>query len=204
MITNKIDGKKYIGQTIEKDINERWKGHFKKSSNCRYLKNALDKYGKDNFHFSIICICFDSDCDKYENDYMKKYNTIVPNGYNLREAGNNGNHNQETKNKIANSVTLYYSKFTDEEKLKYKEKYTGINGSMFGKTHTEESKEKMRNNIKNKKKINCYNLENELICTFRSIMEASRVSGGDSSNISSCCNGKTKTCKGFIWKFCEN
>ena len=119
IITNKIDGKKYIGQTIEKDINERWKGHFKKSSNCRYLKNALDKYGKDNFHFSIICICFDNECDKYENEYMKKYNTIVPNGYNLREAGNNGNHNQETKNKIANSVTLYYSKFTDEEKLHY-------------------------------------------------------------------------------------
>ena len=201
MITNKIDGKKYIGQTIEKDINERWKCHFKKSSKCRYLKHALDKYGKENFKFSIICICFDSDCDNYENDYMKKYNTIVPNGYNLRQAGNNGNHNEETKDKISKSLTLYYSNLTDEQKLKYKERCSGINGSMFGKKHTQESKEKMKNNIKTKKKINCYNLENELICTFQSIMEASRISGGGYSNISSCCNGKTKTCKGFIWKF---
>jgi group I intron endonuclease len=204
MITNKIDGKKYIGQTIEKDINERWKNHFKKSSNCRYLKSALNKYEKGNFQFDIICICFDSDCDKYENEYMKKYNTISPNGYNLREAGNNGPHNQETKTKIANTVSLYYSKLTDEEKGKYKEKYSGSNNYMFGKKHSDESKEKMRKNIKRKKKVNCYNLENELICTFESIMDACRVSGGNHRNISSCCKGITKTCKGFIWKFYEN
>jgi group I intron endonuclease len=67
MITNIINNKKYIGQTLEKDINERWKSHLKKQNNCRYFKHALDKYGKDNFKFKIICICFDKDCDKYEN-----------------------------------------------------------------------------------------------------------------------------------------
>ena len=69
-IINKINFKRYIGQTIEKNVQERWKGHLKKGSNCRYLKHALNKYGKENFKFEIICICFDSDCDKYEKEYI--------------------------------------------------------------------------------------------------------------------------------------
>ena len=70
VITNKINETKYIGQTIEKDINERWKSHFKKRSNCRYLKYAFEKYGKEKFKFEIICICFDEDCNKYEDFYL--------------------------------------------------------------------------------------------------------------------------------------
>ena len=75
LITNKIDGKKYIGQTVEKDINNRWKCHLKKSSNCRYLKYAFEKYGKENFKFQIVVICFDKDLDLYEEEYMKRFNT---------------------------------------------------------------------------------------------------------------------------------
>ena len=39
-IKNKIDNKIYIGQTTQ-DLESRWKGHRKNSSNCRYLKSAL-------------------------------------------------------------------------------------------------------------------------------------------------------------------
>ena len=45
LVTNKIDGKKYVGQTIRKDINKRWREHcniLEKQSS--YFYNALVKY----------------------------------------------------------------------------------------------------------------------------------------------------------------
>ena len=42
-ITNKLDNKCYIGQTIN-DICERYRHHKTISSNCLYLKNAFKKY----------------------------------------------------------------------------------------------------------------------------------------------------------------
>jgi len=36
-LSNKIDGKQYVGQTLEKDIFERWKSHFKKVVNVDIL-----------------------------------------------------------------------------------------------------------------------------------------------------------------------
>jgi len=206
-ISNKINNKKYIGQNIEKDIHERWKSHLKKGSNCRYLKYAFQKYGKDNFNFEIICICFDNDCDKYEEEYMKKFNTIVPNGYNLREAGNNGNHNEQTKKKISESLTLHHSKLSSEQKQKISDKRSGKNNCNYGKKFSEEHKQKISNNRKDKRKVNCYNLDNELIATFESLSDAAKaVNCKYSSSISHCCLEKYKNCKtayGFIWKYAE-
>jgi len=203
LITNKQDNKKYVGQTLENDIYERWRAHFKKGSNCRYLKHALQKYGKDSFKFQIICICFDSDCDKYEKEYMEKYNALVPNGYNLREAGNNGKQNQETKNKISNSVRLYYSKLSDQQKKEYSEKRSGVNNGQFGKKIPDSVKEKMVKSMKNKRKVDCYNLDNELIHSFDSIADGARKINVDPNNLRNCCKGRYKTCGGFIWKFNE-
>ena len=200
-ITNKINFKKYIGQTLEKDIRERWKSHFKKGSNCRYLKHALHKYGKENFKFEIICICFDSDCDKYEKEYMDKWDTLN-NGYNLREAGNNGRHSEATKKKISFTLRLNYSKLTDIQKKKIVEKVSGVNNHRFGKKMSQETKEKIKKSMKTKKKVNCYTLDSlELIGTYESISDAAKATKSDSSYISRCCKGKVKTCNGFVWKY---
>ena len=56
-ITNKIDGKCYIGQSS--NIKKRFKDHrydlkYNKHDNP-YLQNAYNKYGKDNFKFEILC-----------------------------------------------------------------------------------------------------------------------------------------------------
>lgn len=98
MIENIVNNKKYIGQTKCQDIQTRWRQHRKidKKSLGSCLFNAYKKYGIENFKFKIICICFDSDTNYYEIDYIKKYNTIYPNGYNLQEGGNNRKHNPIT------------------------------------------------------------------------------------------------------------
>ena len=170
-------------------------------SYCLYLNNALKKHKPENFKFQIICICFDEDCNRYEGEYMKKYNTLVPNGYNLREAGNHGHQNEETKQKIKHSLKLHYSKYTDEQKKKYGEKYLGIKNPNFGKKMSDEQKKRMSISIKTKKKVSCYSLENQFIATYESITSAAREIKGSHRHIQKCCKGKNKTAYGLIWKY---
>lgn len=131
-ITNIQNKMMYIGQTTY-ELKDRIRHHFDKKSNCRYLNNAIQKYGKDNFKVEIICICFDDDLNRFEEDYIKKYNTIVPNGYNLKSGGNSSRHNEETKKKI--SLTLTGRKSTNPT-------------ACVGKILTEEHKNKISNSIK--------------------------------------------------------
>lgn len=102
-IKNKIDNKIYIGQTTQ-DLETRWKGHRKNSSNCRYLKSAFKKYGVENFDFQLVCITFDNQLDDMEIKYIEQYNCLVPNGYNIRLGGNSGKHHEDTKRKIAETL----------------------------------------------------------------------------------------------------
>lgn len=138
MVTNKINGKKYIGQTLRDDIKIRWSYHksMQKNSIGHYLYNAYKKYGIENFKFEIICICFDEDCNKYEIDYIKKYNTISPNGYNLKSGGENQKHHAETKKLMRQKNKKPISNETREKLKLYGLKCRGIKLS-------NEQKEKM-------------------------------------------------------------
>jgi group I intron endonuclease len=200
-ITNKNTGKMYIGQTSQ-DLEDRWRAHRSSKSNCRYLKSAIKKYGIHNFEFKLICVCFDNDMDKFENDYIKKYNTLVPNGYNLREGGNGGRHNEETKQKISESLKnrtdIIYGKH------------------QLGKPHTEEVKKKISNSLKGikqqaesiqkrrQKLIKHYvfqiNKDGIIINTFNGYTEAAKSVGTNKNSIWKVCNGKSKSTKGYFWK----
>lgn len=196
-IINKIDGKIYIGQT-RVDLKERWRQHKKISSNCRYLKNAIQKYGFENFEFKLILICFDEDLDKNETYYIQKNNTIVPNGYNLRYGGNSSSHNEETKKKISESLKgrtdIIYNK------------------SNLGKSHSDEIKLKISNSLKGKKKskesvekrikFKIFQIDKEgvIIDSFRGYNAASEKTGFFKLGIMNVCNGKRITSNGFFWK----
>ena len=56
LIENLINGKKYVGQSIQKDINKRWSTHkqVNKSSIGTCLFNAYKKYGINNFKFKLF------------------------------------------------------------------------------------------------------------------------------------------------------
>jgi group I intron endonuclease len=136
-IKNKLNGQCYIGQTTI-NFEERWRQHKTRKSNCRYLKNAFQKYGMENFEFKLICICFDEDLNRFEIDYIKKYNSLVPIGYNLRTGGESGGkHNEETKIKISNS-------------LKNRRDIVRVKPQL-GKPLTEEIKNKISNSLKGRK-----------------------------------------------------
>jgi len=47
----------------------------------------VKKYGVEAFDFTILIFCFDEDRFKYEIEYIAKYNTQIPNGYNISKGG---------------------------------------------------------------------------------------------------------------------
>jgi group I intron endonuclease len=203
-IKNSKDGKIYIGQTIQ-DLEERWRQHRSKNSNCRYLRLAINKYGINNFVFKLICICFDDDLDKYELYYIKKYNSIVPNGYNLREGGNSGKHNNETKMKISeglkNRKDIVRSNHQlgkpHSEAVKIK-----ISNSLKGIKHSQESIKK-RSDLLIKHTIFQIDMNGTIVQTFNGYTEAAKSVGTHKGAIWRVCQGKGKTIKGYIWKSVE-
>ena len=89
-IQNKIDGKAYIGQSI--NIERRWKEHKK----CIYgisegynypIYKAIRLYGLENFDWEIIEECSKEELDDKEKFYIKEYNCVIPFGYNQTFGG---------------------------------------------------------------------------------------------------------------------
>jgi group I intron endonuclease len=115
-ITNTETKKCYIGETIEASPETRWRGHIqtlKRNAGCPALKDAMKKYGVDKFKFEVLIICFDEDVDKYEREYIKKYNSMVPNGYNILPGGKCGGgfkgkkHTKEAIKKMVEGVKKF-------------------------------------------------------------------------------------------------
>lgn len=86
--TNKINGKSYIGQS--KNIERRYKEHKTKKCENTLFHNAINEYGFENFDFSVIEICDAKELNDKEIYYIKEFNTLFPNGYNVSEGGHYG------------------------------------------------------------------------------------------------------------------
>ena len=95
--TNKINNKKYIGQT--NNLERRKKQHIQDSIHCHKgheisynlpFHSAIRKYGIDNFDFEILKIIDTEDWNEVndiESKYINDFQTICPNGYNLQAQG---------------------------------------------------------------------------------------------------------------------
>ena len=89
-ITNKINGKAYIGQTIT-TIKDRMYKHYSHAKVATTgIDYAIQKYGKENFIVEQIYEASeDEDLDKLEVYYIALYDTFN-NGYNLTPGGTYG------------------------------------------------------------------------------------------------------------------
>lgn len=110
-ITNKVNGKSYIGQT-RYTIEFRWKQHQHKKDNT-YFHNAIHKYGIDNFSIEILEECNIEDLNSREIFYIAKYNTFDK-GYNLT-IGGDGNRRLLLDNKYDEIKELYLSGFSSNK-----------------------------------------------------------------------------------------
>ena len=125
-----------------------------------HLYSAINKYGIDNFEFTILKeIGINDDTQKhlnyYEIKYIEEYNSTNKNiGYNKKSGGSRGKHSEESneKNRLAHigkSVNKGVPK-TEESKIKLsktrieRQLAKGKNNPMYNKKHSDETKEKMK------------------------------------------------------------
>ena len=103
IITNTITNKQYVGQTVSHRKNHNkyrpfgYEGRFKdhiseaicntKKKQCNYLNNSIRQCGKEAFKVELIQTCNKNELDTLEELYIKQYNTLYPNGYNLTTGG---------------------------------------------------------------------------------------------------------------------
>ena len=123
-ITNLINGKIYVGQS--KDPTRRWKEHKWDAfnPNCKEnsaIHHAFLKYGIDNFQFTIIG--WFEDYNEKERQYIKEFNSLYPNGYNLTEGGDEPPHSYgENHHNSAYSQQLVDNIIDDLLSKKYTQK----------------------------------------------------------------------------------
>lgn len=125
-ITNKLNGKIYIGQ----------KSYVDKSSMSDYygggveIKRAIKKYGKENFTREILYsrIRDQATADSMEIWTIEKYNSTNPEiGYNISKGGKVFECTAKMRNKISGSLKKYFAengchnkgrKMSDEQRVK--------------------------------------------------------------------------------------
>lgn len=203
-IENIINNKKYIGQSIH--IHRRWSEHkYELNNNIHdndYLQKSWNKYGCDNFKFYILELCDVNKLDNKECYYISLYNIMNDNyGYNLQTGGG--------ANRIVSEITR--QKLSQAAKRrKTHHDVSGSNNPMFGKTLSEETREKIRQSHlgtkasqETKNKLSeIRSGENNPRCipvycpeldeTFWGAKEAELKYGINSNKISECINGKRK------------
>lgn len=153
-ITNFLNNKTYIGQHsyfFERGTNDNYMG------SGVALKEAINKYGIKNFKKEILIEGIESkqEADNIEKDLIKKERDTrgKRNVYNEADGGQGGNLGEEVNKKISKKA-LELWKDNEERKESLSKKFKGIShrdlygpnyvNSFYGKHHTEESKQKMR------------------------------------------------------------
>ena len=132
-ITNKIDGKSYIGKT-GMNFGDRWDSHRSLLNTGKhdnpYLQNAWNKYGADKFEFTVVQIVESPGVlNGLEIKYITEYREAGL-CYNLHDGGsggyNFGKHlSAETKRKIGekNRVNMLGRKASDATRRKMSESH---------------------------------------------------------------------------------
>ena len=155
MFTNKTTGDIYVGQSI--DLRKRFLNYFNLSyinkRNELVINRALIKYGYSNFSLTILEYCDKSDLDVREQHY---FDTLNPK-YNIQKVAGGSSRglilSEETKDKISKALKGVYKedkaywygrKMDDATKELMSSKRRGELNPLYGKSHSDEAKELMR------------------------------------------------------------
>ena len=227
MITNLVNKKRYIGQTSVKYASVRWGNHRSSAKKVKKhpLYYSMNKYGLENFEFKVILKNVPDDLlNHYEIIWIDKFNTLLPNGYNIVKGGislkgrdnpmygktpwNKGRRlTKEEKDNLSN-------KFTYERRKEQRALMSGSNNPMYGKkSHFKNHKiSSISKNIYNQPtnlRVVMIDIKTglELICfvslgqASKFIRENTKFTKADYSTINKVCKGINKTAYGFKWEY---
>lgn len=147
--TCKINGKGYVGMTCQ-DIYRRWQNGFGYNAEDQIFGRAVQKYGWENFNHEILedNLTFEQ-ANLRERYWINFFHTYINdpecNGYNmtLGGAGAAGHKcSNETKQKI--SKAHLGKPLSESHRQHIKEATTGDGNPFYGKHHSAETKEKIR------------------------------------------------------------
>lgn len=194
-IENLVNRKVYIGKSF--DIYTRWYKHEQALDSNKhynkYLQRSWNKYGKNNFVFSIVELCDLEDLSIKEIDYILLYNSKDKDfGYNLTNGGEGikgYKHTINTKRKLSE---MQIGKKRGEEELRK------FSLSMKGKI-PKNINILLKHNKDISKSILCFNENGNLMDEFISIQECGRILDIPATNIVKCLNGIFKTCNNFVF-----
>lgn len=192
-IENIINGKKYIGQSV--NLKDRLYGHKTKLKHNkhknRHLQFAVNKYGIKNFTFNIIEECDAAHLDERERYYISFYKSDNEDfGYNIEPGGSRDIKTMSEQTRLKISESLKGRIFTEEHRAK-------IGKANHERVITEETKNKMsvnhadvngKNNPRATVPLYCPELH-EL---FWGAKDVENKYGISRSHVTSCANGHLK------------
>lgn len=220
-ITNKINGKFYIGQSI--DIKRRFMEHKCPHGTMSSIKLAIKKYGKENFSFEVIEECEAELLDEREMYWIARLNPQ----YNRNEGGGGCKGfrlSPEIRKRISQKNKQYWNQLPDDKKEKIQERLCGppkghkvseetrakLRAANLGKKQSAETVDKrkatiakkklsgyVQTNSGHKKKVRC--VETNQI--FESVKAAGNAFSVPPSSISAVLKGHYQTCKGNRFEY---
>jgi group I intron endonuclease len=158
-IRNKVNGKVYIGQSVNvkyrntDELNELRKNVF----HNYHLQNAWNKYGEENFKFSLIERCNEKKLNEREIYHVR--NSGYPNRklcYNLTEGGKSGKSHPEIAKKLSETRKRMYASGElipwMKGKTQPKKTREKISKSHTGKKRSLESRQKQAKTLTGRKR----------------------------------------------------
>ena len=221
-ITNKLNGHFYIGQSV--NIQARFREHhfsgkhIEDKDHNTPIHLAIYKYGWENFETEILEECSKDLLNEREIYWIEKLSATKNGNYNILLGGQdrikfyekpieiydlNGQYVRTVKSAAEAAKELGVSRDFVYQVL-YKQRPTcGGHQLKF----VEDKKSVIKKFISRQGGSIAVNqihpVTNEILATYISAAEASRVTGIDSSAITKVCKGKLKTTKGYKWAYAE-
>lgn len=201
-------GKYYIGQAI--DLRRRKKEFITNPFNYNYTSenSAIDKARRKYSDFTkwsyevLEYADTREELNQLERHYIELYNsTNSQKGYNSTKGGDG-------------TDGVAWGSEAQIEALMNRRSYKGTGNPNYGKHHTEEAKEAIRQaklgtkqsieTIKKKSRpVNQYTLDGQFIRTWIGASQAMQELGIDKSSIGRVCKGTKKSAGGFKWSYAD-
>jgi hypothetical protein len=174
-ITNKNNGKRYVGQSIQLETRiskHKYTLNLGKHRNP-HLQSSWDLLGSSWFSFDILEMCSEDELSDRERYYIRLYNSDIPEyGYNYTNGGDSRyRHTDESRDKMSkshigkpsgrkgkratpeqiekNRISHIGYRHTDETKKKLSDMFKGRKG--ISRPHTEETKRKIGDAFRGRK-----------------------------------------------------
>jgi group I intron endonuclease len=205
-IENKINGKVYIGQA--RDILLRWQEHrdnylYKRYNYCLYM--AFEKYGIENFEFSVIELCSEEELNDKEKHWIQHFHSYLGdkncNGYNMTTGGEgNATIIRKEVYKLWDQglAVQQIANITGHNRSAIREVLRSYKNYSMEESHIRGDKFQGQNR---QKRVLQYNLRGELLHIFDSRDDAAIATGVDKRNIWMALSGSGLTAGCYQWRY---